>query len=156
MGRRITQCYQWHSYPYLAPSQLAERLTRHAGTLDRLLDISTIQRLRGGVGLTDQGNGSTSTSPLASQTAINDVSPSTNVPPLRELVGSTNFRQGFSLEAIPGFDPQTSAMAPTGFFNFDFELPSYSLNALAEPSDLLTQMTSLDGTWDAGELWPQA
>jgi len=99
--------------------------------------------------------GSTSTSPTAPQIGVNGISPTPIAPPLRELVGPTDFRQGFMLDALPGFDARTSAMAPTGFFNFDFELPSYSLDALAEPSDLLRQITSLDGTWDAGELWPQ-
>jgi len=96
-----------------------------------------------------------STSPSAPLLGVNGISPTPIAPPLCGLVGPTDFRQGVLLDAVPGFDPRTSAMAPTGFFNFDFELPSYSLDALAEPSDLLRHINSLDGTWDAGELWPQ-
>lgn len=143
-------------------TQLIDLIGRHDATLRSVLDHRAVDQLRRDLGLREQPDVDRrppiQATPFILDNGIGGLQTgSSMVPPVNQLLaGASNPSSQppilFNLDAVP--DALPNGMAPTGFFDFDFDLPAYSLEALADPTINLPQLDNMVAPWNGGaDMW---
>ena len=145
---------------------MVEFIDRHDTTLRGAIGYRPVEQIRRDLDMREEPSLGSSApmqaTPYILENIIRNLQPSSaTLPPVNQFVSETP-NQPTQPAILFGMDARSDGvpdgMASTGIFDFDFDLPAYSLEALADPTANLPQLEHMMACWNGagvggGDMW---